>query len=53
MTCAADDLGENILYTKLLQNYYPALRPVKRHDEKVNVSVDLGLTEIFNMVTPY
>ena len=52
MTASADDsLGENALYKKLLHSYHANLRPVKRYDEKVDVRVDLGLTQIINMVT--
>ena len=50
MTSADGSVGENVLYKKLLQNYNANLRPVRRLDEKVNVTVDLGLTQIINMV---
>lgn len=38
------------MYEHLLRNYHANLRPVKVHTEVVNVTVDLGLTQIINMV---
>lgn len=43
-------VDENALFKKLFRSYHANLRPVRGVGEVVNVTVDLGLTQIINMV---